>query len=79
MRKLFEKLSKEENPHYFEDGSFIYEKLKERYPNKNIEDLDSILNILCCSLSLLLKESVSKDNYEYALQLVHKVLMDNKP
>ena len=76
-RKSFEKLSGEDNPHFSADGYKIYHELRKRYPNHTIEDLDSILNILCGSICYLIRDNVDKDNWAMLMQLVFKILCEN--
>ncbi len=76
-RKAFQNLPHEENPHHLENGIRIYKELKEKYPQECNEDLDSILNSLCCALICLIKISVDPDNRRNVLQLIHIILSKN--
>lgn len=76
-RKLFQDLPANENPHFLEDGIEIYKQLAEKYGTNSIEGLDSISNILMCSLFVFAKQHIEKDNYKYFLQLMHQTFSKN--
>jgi hypothetical protein len=76
-RKSFQDLPGDENPQFLEDGLSIYKMLKDKYPNQSVEDLDNILNGICASLIILMKNQVAKDNHKNFIQLVYKVLTKN--
>lgn len=76
-RKVFQHLPVEENPQFLEDGLRIYKEMKDKYPKSSIEDLDNILNGLCVSLVILIKENIAEDNRNQALQLIYKALSKN--
>lgn len=76
-RKSFQHLPGEENPHFLEDGKRIYLELRKKYPNNTTEDLDNILNGICCALTCLMYDAVEKDNHRYFLQLIHNILSKN--
>jgi hypothetical protein len=76
-RKSFEDLPAKENPHFAEDGLLIYKLMRKKYPEKDIEAIDNILNGICASLSILINTHVSKDDRPYLIQLIHKALTKN--
>jgi hypothetical protein len=77
MRKLYENLPSHKNSHYFlSEGKNIYLSLVEKYPENTIENLDSILNILCCGLLCLMSE-VKKECRKDFISLVKLILEKN--
>lgn len=76
-RKPFQNLPANENPHFTENGLKIYQELKKKYPKHNDEDLDNILNSICASLIILVKNNVNTDNHKQFLQLIWKILNQN--
>jgi len=73
-RKCFGDLLQDENLKAFRIGKEIFFKLKQLYPENNVQNLDLILNTLCASLVCLIAHAVNKDNYSISIQLVHKIL-----
>ncbi len=76
-RKPFQELPSEQHPEFLQDGKYLYLYLKEKYPKETVENLDNILNGLCAGMICLIRSSVSYDDYNAFLQLIHKILSDN--
>jgi len=76
-RKPFQNLPGNENPQFLEDGLRIYKEIRHKYSNNTDEDLDNILNGLCVSIIILIKNNVSKENHKQFLQLVWNILNQN--
>ena len=76
-RKSYQNLPSEENPHFLIDGQKIYQYMKQKYPEKTVEHLDNILNGICASLTILMRNNVDKDDHKRFLQLIYLTLMKN--
>ncbi len=76
-RKMFQRLLAKDNPHFNEDAIRIYDALVEKYGDDSIKGFDDAFNILVCSLVILFQLHIEKDDYPYAIQVVHKLLTEN--
>ena len=76
-RKWGQILPNSDNPQFLLDGKEIYLYLREKYPESNIVDLDNILNALCVSLIILIKNNVDESDYKEILQLIWNILNKN--
>ncbi len=76
-RKAYQHLPGEENPQFGEDGLWIYNEMRKKYPNNDVIDLDNILNGICASLSILMHVNVDRSNHLAFLQLIYQVLKKN--
>lgn len=75
--KSFQPATEEDNTLYMKEGLRVYEDLRERYPNQDVEDLDKIFNSLCAALVMLALRNVKYDNYLIFLQLMYKSCSNN--
>jgi hypothetical protein len=76
-RKSFQHLPADDNPQFLQDGIEIYKKMIEKYPEKNVENLDNILNGICAALTCLMTANVDKRDHRNFTQLIYKILNDN--
>jgi len=67
MSKPFGRLSEVQANSCSEIGLKIYKELCKRFPERNIENLDSIMNSLTAALVYLVRENVPKDNRKYMI------------
>jgi len=59
------------------DGDEVYSYLREKYPESNNINLDNIVNALCASLIILIKNNVDKSDYKEILQMIWRMLNEN--
>jgi len=60
-----------------EEGKEIYFKLRDKFPENSVKDMDTILNSLCVALSCHMYQNVDKDNHPYIIQIIYKILTEN--
>lgn len=68
-----------DDPNFIEDGKRLYLAMRQKYPNKNDEDLDKILNGLCAAMYCLMYANVPKEKHSDFLDLIYTIIKQNIP
>lgn len=58
-------------------GWDIYELLVKQFPNRNHQDLNMILNTICASLVIHIKNNVEEDDRKTIIQFIYNCLNEN--
>lgn len=70
-------LNADEDKICFQEGLRIFSELRKKYSNKNIRDLDIVLNSLCFALTRLGQFNTHPSDYENYAQLVKQIILKN--
>jgi hypothetical protein len=73
----FPDITEEENKISLEEGLRIFGELRKKYSNKNIKDLDIVLNSICCALTRLTALNVRKQDYETFAEIIKSIILRN--